>query len=38
MIDSIGDRVMLPQNNGDLQKKKVITFLAVTCNATRDQR
>ena len=36
MVDNVGDRVMFLEKVG-ISKKKVITFLAVTCNATRDQ-
>ena len=36
MVDNIGDHVVLPEKVV-ISKKKVITFLVVTCNATRDQ-
>ena len=36
MVDNVGDHVVA-QKSGDFQKKKVITFLAVICNAIRDQ-
>ena len=36
MVDNVGDRVMLLEKVV-IPKKKVITFLAVTGNTTRDQ-
>ena len=35
MVNNVGDRVTLPEKV-EISKKKV-TFVAVTCNATRDQ-
>ena len=38
MVNNVGYRVMLPEVVISKNKtKKVITFLAVTCNATSDQ-
>ena len=39
MIDNVGDCAMLLEKMViSKENKKVVTFLAVTCNATRDQR
>ena len=40
MVNNVGERVMLPEKvviSKIKKKKQVITFLAVTCNAIRDQ-
>ena len=37
MVNNDGDRVMVPEKVVSPKKKKVLTFLSVTCNATRDQ-
>ena len=36
MIDNVADRVVLPEKVV-ISKTKIITFLTVACNATRDQ-
>ena len=36
MVNNVGNRVMSPEKVV-ISKKKVITFLVVTCNATRDR-
>ena len=37
MVSNVGDCVLLPEKVVISPQKKVKTFLAVTCNATRDQ-
>ena len=36
MVNNVGDPFYVTQKSGGLQKKKVIAFVTVTCNATCD--